>query len=271
MLPRLKFKRRKGKEMNIRLNALWLSASLALGVFITKPVMADDWNKRIEFQFSAPVEIPGKVLTPGKYVFQLADSQSDRSIVEVFSQDSNGKESLVTTIFAVPDYIENVPDKPVIHFEERRSGTPEAIHSWFYPGEHTGWEFVYPKANGLEASADAAPAPTPAAVAAAPAPVTPAAEPAPVATAAAPSEPPALQSHKEVPGPQVAAVREEILVAQNNTSPQSAVNTDSQNNTGQTLPQTGGYSDLALMTGLAMLGGGIAAVFASRHKSPSLN
>jgi hypothetical protein len=271
MPPRLKFKRRKGKEMNIRLNALWLSASLALGVFITKPVMADDWNKRIEFQFSAPVEIPGKVLTPGKYVFQLADSQSDRSIVEVFSQDSNGKESLVTTIFAVPDYIENIPDKATIHFEERRSGAPEAIHSWFYPGEHTGWEFVYPKANGLEANAPTTPVSTPVAVAAVPAPVTAAAAPALVATAPAPSEPPALQNQKEVPARQAATVREEILIAQNATPPQPAVDTDSRNNIGQSLPQTGGYSDLALITGLAMLVGGIAAVFASRHKSPSLN
>ncbi len=131
--------------MNIRLNALWLSASLALGVFMTKPVMADEWNKRIEFQFSAPVEIPGIVLTPGKYVFQLADSQSDRSIVEVFSQDSNGKEKLVTTILAVPDYIENIPDKAIIHFEERRSGAPEAIHSWFYPGEQPAGSSFIPR------------------------------------------------------------------------------------------------------------------------------
>ena len=41
---------------------------------MTKPVMADEWNKRTEFQFSAPVEIPGKTLAPGKYVFELADS-----------------------------------------------------------------------------------------------------------------------------------------------------------------------------------------------------
>ena len=31
------------------------------------------------------------------------------------------------------------------------SGSPEAIHSWFYPGDNTGWEFVYPKEQNLEA------------------------------------------------------------------------------------------------------------------------
>ena len=131
--------------MNNKLKALCLSASLGLGFFITKPAAADEWNKKTEFQFSEPVEIPGKVLTPGKYVFELTDSQSDRNIVQIYSEDSKGKETLIKTVLAVPDYTENTPDKPIVHFEERHSGSPEAIHSWFYPGENTGWEFVYPK------------------------------------------------------------------------------------------------------------------------------
>ena len=66
---------------------------------MTKRVMADEWNKRTEFQFSVPVEIPGKVLVPGKYVFELADRQSEGNIVQVFSEDSNGNENLIGTIF----------------------------------------------------------------------------------------------------------------------------------------------------------------------------
>src|ERR1700730_2457910 len=111
--------------MNIKLNALCLGGFLALTSFLAQPVMADEWNKKTEFQFSAPVEIPGKVLAAGKYVFQLADSESDRNIVEVFSEDSNGNERLVATILAMPDYMSTTPDKPIIHFEERPSGTPE--------------------------------------------------------------------------------------------------------------------------------------------------
>lgn len=132
--------------MNNKLKTLCLSASLALGFLVTKPGMADEWDKKTEFQFSAPVEIPGRVLAPGKYVFELTDSQSDRNIVQVYSEDSKGKETLLSTVMAIPDHIENTPDKPIVHFEERHAGSPEAIHSWFYPGENTGWEFVYPKA-----------------------------------------------------------------------------------------------------------------------------
>jgi hypothetical protein len=135
--------------MSSRLNVLCVSASLALSSFMTKPAKADDWNKKTEFQFNEPVQIPGKVLAPGKYVFELVDSGSSRNNVEVFSEDSNGKESLVTIIQAVPAHLSKTPDRATIQFEERPAGSPEAIHSWFYPGDNTGWGFVYPHGQSL--------------------------------------------------------------------------------------------------------------------------
>ena len=138
--------------MNIKLTTLCLGGLLALTSFMARPVLADEWNKKTEFQFSAPVQIPGKTLAAGKYVFQLADSESNRNIVQIFSDDSDGNQTLVATLMAVPDYIEQTPDKPTVHFEERPSGSPEAIHSWFYPGENTGWEFVYPNTQTREAN-----------------------------------------------------------------------------------------------------------------------
>jgi hypothetical protein len=137
----------KEKIMSIKLNGLCLGAFLALTPFLARTVLADEWNKKTEFQFSAPVQIPGKVLAAGKYVFQLVDSDSDRDTVQIFSEDPHGRESLVATLNSVPDHISDTPDKPTIHFDERRAGTPEAIHSWFYPGENTGWEFIYPDAE----------------------------------------------------------------------------------------------------------------------------
>jgi hypothetical protein len=131
--------------MKSKWNAVALGGLLALNFLMTKPVMADEWNKKTEFQFSAPVEIPGRVLTPGKYVFEIAESQTERTRVEVFSEDSTGNESLVATIMAIPDRTLNTPDQPILHFEERYPGAPEAVHSWFYPGENTGWRFVYPR------------------------------------------------------------------------------------------------------------------------------
>ncbi len=140
-------------EMNIRLKAVWLGASMALIGSMITPAMADEWNKKTEFEFNSPVAVPGKVLDAGKYVFQLLDTQ-DRNIVQIFSVDPEGNQRLVTTIMAVPAYLVNVPDKPTIRFEERPGDSPEAIRSWFYPGDNYGWEFVYPKSERLATSSD---------------------------------------------------------------------------------------------------------------------
>src|SRR5258708_10450284 len=144
--------------MNIKLNALCLGGVLALTALLAQPVLADEWNKKVEFQFSAPVEIPGHVLAPGKYVFQLMDSESDRNIVQVFSEDSQGKDTLIATLLAIPNHVAETPDKATVQFEERQAGTPEAIRSWFYPGENTGWEFVYPKGETAHTAANMTPA-----------------------------------------------------------------------------------------------------------------
>src|SRR6266851_2954375 len=145
--------------MKIKFDALWLGASLAIMGAMVSPMMADEFNKETKLEFSGPVEVPGKVLAAGKYVFKIADSESDRNIVQIFSEDAHGDQKYVTTIMAIPDYREDTPDKTIIQFEERPSGSPEAIHSWFYPGDNTGWQFVYPQGQTLSASADIAPAP----------------------------------------------------------------------------------------------------------------
>ncbi len=233
--------------MNNKWNATFLGGLVALSFFVTKPVVADEWNKRTEFQFSAPVEIPGRVLIPGKYVFELADNPADRNIVQVFSEDSAGNESLVAIVMAVSDYTSNTPEQPALHFEERHSGSPEAIQSWFYPGDNTGWEFVYPKQQNSEASANMMTLP------------------APVTTAATPILPPPPQVHGEEQASEAAAVEEEVMVAQNDAPPPQ--DTDATSGAARVLPKTGSYSGLELMAGLFLLGSGMAALFASRRKS----
>jgi hypothetical protein len=110
-------------------------------------VHADEANKRTLFTFNAPVEIPGQVLIPGKYVFKLLNSTADRNVVQVFDKDER---HLIGTFLTIPDYRMTAPSKPLITFEERPAGTPEAIKSWFYPGDNMGNEFVYPKARAVQ-------------------------------------------------------------------------------------------------------------------------
>jgi hypothetical protein len=37
----------------------------------------------------------------------------------------------------------DVPDEPEIHFMETPSNTPAAVKIWWYPGQTTGYEFIY--------------------------------------------------------------------------------------------------------------------------------
>ncbi len=108
---------------------------------------ADEWDQKTVFTFSGPVEIPGQVLPAGTYVFKLADSQSDRNVVQVFNKDEN---HLYGTFLAVPDERLKPAGKPIITFDERPSDSPEAVKAWFYPGETYGHEFVYPKPKAVE-------------------------------------------------------------------------------------------------------------------------
>src|SRR5271157_6236608 len=94
-------------------------AGVALLGSLVPMAIADDWDQKTTFTFSGPVEIPGQVLQPGTYVFKLADSMSDRNIVEVFNKDEN---HLYGIFLAIPDYRLKPAGKPIITFEERAEG-----------------------------------------------------------------------------------------------------------------------------------------------------
>jgi len=97
--------------------------------------------------FSGPVSLPGKTLPAGTYQFRLADSPSNRNIVQVF--DEHGAQ-LIATFLAIPaDRVEAQGD-PVITFKETRSDQPPAVHYWYYAGERSGSELVYPKSQAMQ-------------------------------------------------------------------------------------------------------------------------
>jgi hypothetical protein len=43
-----------------------------------------------------------------------------------------------------------LPNKTIVTFEERAKGAPEAVRTWFQPGDSYGQEFVYPKVKAVE-------------------------------------------------------------------------------------------------------------------------
>ncbi len=117
--------------------------SLCLGLVsvpFVPQLKADEWDKKTIMTFNQPVQIPGQTLTPGTYVFKLMDNPSDRHIVQIFSADER---HVYATILAIPDERLRVTGKTVVTLEERPASSPEAIQTWFYPGDTTGNRFVY--------------------------------------------------------------------------------------------------------------------------------
>src|SRR5579862_1053897 len=111
----------------------WLSLPLAFGLLSLAPLAkADVWDERTIVTFNEPVEIPGVVLPAGTYVMKLLNSPSDRTIVQFFNKDET---KLIDTVMAIPNYRTEPTGKTVITFEERRGNSPQAIQSWFYPGD----------------------------------------------------------------------------------------------------------------------------------------
>jgi hypothetical protein len=123
-----------------------LIALCLLGALIVPKARADEWDKKTTLTFNEPVQVPGTTLSAGTYVFKLADS-SDRTIVQIWNEDET---KLITTILAIADYRESTPDKTIVSFDERPTGQPEALKAWFYPGDNSGVEFVYPKQRATE-------------------------------------------------------------------------------------------------------------------------
>lgn len=127
-----------------------IGLGLALSVFsVMAPATSDaqTQNNKTVLTFSQPIEVPGRILPAGTYTFQLADSLTDRHIVQIWNADGS---EIITTILAINNYRLTATDKTVITFNEVARGAPEAIRAWFYPGNTYGQEFVYPKRRAEE-------------------------------------------------------------------------------------------------------------------------
>jgi hypothetical protein len=154
---------------------------------------ADEWDKKTIVTFSGPVMVGKTRLDAGTYVFKLADSASDRHIVQIFNEDES---HVIATILAIPDWRLTPTGNTTIKFSETADGDtasgtlpPEGvpIKEWFYPGDNMGQEFkVVPQAVVAEVS-EPAPVEEPA--------------PAPEATPA-PEEPAPVEAAPEQPAPQ---------------------------------------------------------------------
>lgn len=117
------------------------SVALLAGAMAT-PSTAQTLDKRTLFMFSGPVSMPGVTLPAGEYLFRLANPESGRNVVQVLNADGTRPYGM---FFAMPAERFEPASTPEVRFMETAAGMPAAIKTWWYPGERSGYEFVYPK------------------------------------------------------------------------------------------------------------------------------
>lgn len=211
-------------------------AGLALTACLLAPRLnADEWDKTTFLTFHEPTQVMNTYLEPGTYMFKLANSQSDRHIVQIFNRD---RSHLYATILATPAYHIQPVSNTVVTFWETPPGTAKAVRDWFYPGDDFGQEFSYPTQLRQVAALTQTPALTPPALPA----------PAPEPAAAVAPEPPQIvpppEADQQTASEQQAATeqQEPVEIAQNNSPPPIAAAPpalpDQQRNPSQSSPQS---------------------------------
>jgi len=117
-------------------------AVVLLACVMATPSNAQTLDKRTLFTFSGPVSMPGVTLPAGKYLFRLANPDSGRNVVQVLNADGTKPYGM---FFAMRAERFEPASTPEVRFMETAAGMPAAIKTWWYPGERSGYEFVYPK------------------------------------------------------------------------------------------------------------------------------
>jgi Protein of unknown function (DUF2911) len=124
-----------------------LGLLIALGAFFELAAHASETNESTKITFSSPIQISGKVLPAGTYLFQQADPNGDLNMVQIFSPD---RSVLYATLQTVSAERTNPTGETAITLAQPESGNPPLLVKWFYAGRVTGHEFVYSKPEEQE-------------------------------------------------------------------------------------------------------------------------
>jgi hypothetical protein len=137
--------------MKLRTKYTLAVAILFASAFCSTQAQADTWNKMTTITVNEPLRLPMIVLQPGTYELRLVEDDAYRHVIQV--SDKSGR--VLTTFLAVPNYRLRATGKTEFQYWEVPAGEARALRAWFYPGDNFGHEFVYPKGETAQLSADA--------------------------------------------------------------------------------------------------------------------
>ena len=125
-----------------------LAMSLMSSAFVPS-LKASETDKRTIITVSKPIAVQGTILPAGKYVLRLQESPSTANAIYVFNSDET---QLITTVLANHAVRLKPTDNSAFSFYDSLSGEPADLHTWFYPGDESGFEFLRPQHTGAVAS-----------------------------------------------------------------------------------------------------------------------
>jgi hypothetical protein len=124
---------RRSEPMRMLLSAITSSLLLL-------PMAEGNWNEQTVITFHAPVEIPGKILEPGTYLFKGFNGNTDREVIQIFTPD--GKDP-VATVETLAVFQKAARTNSYVTFELRAPKAPQAIREIYFPNDHYGHQFIY--------------------------------------------------------------------------------------------------------------------------------
>src|ERR1700756_1237539 len=129
-------------HMKINKGYIAIGLVIAFALFFELAAHADESNEATFMSFSAPVQIPGRVLPAGTYLLELADHGSEPNVVQIFSSD---RTVLYGTFLTIATDRQDPASHTTVTLGDPEAGGPPVLVKWFYPGREIGDEFVYPK------------------------------------------------------------------------------------------------------------------------------
>ena len=120
------------------LAGLFAAALLVTGLSVT----GHAWiGQRNTLTFGGTVAIPGAVLPPGAYTFEVVTAGGSFEVVRVASAD--GQRNYFMGFTRTVDRPRTLPAKQAIVLGEAQAGTPPPIAAWYPVDGGSGHEFIY--------------------------------------------------------------------------------------------------------------------------------
>jgi hypothetical protein len=114
---------------------------LLVAATATTRAWVDGASRTTFVTFNRAVVLPGAELSPGTYIFELADPHANLNLVRVSSRDRS--KIYLTAFTNIIDRPTGMPADRIVTLGEARADGAAPVRTWFPSASGSGHEFVY--------------------------------------------------------------------------------------------------------------------------------